>query len=48
VFTTTDPVLAGVARTGPHATDIGGHGVVPLAADVIAAAGRHLQRSPRC
>ena len=48
VFTTTDPMLAGVARTGPHATDIGGHGVVPAAADVIAAAGRQLQRAPRC
>lgn len=48
VFTTTDPVLAGVARTGPHAADIGGHGVVPAPADVIAAAGRQMQRAPRC
>ncbi len=48
VFTTTDPVLAGVARTGLHAIDIGGHGVVPGPADVIAAAGRQLQRAPRC
>ncbi len=48
VFTTTDPVLAGVARTGLHATDIGGHGVVPAPADVMAAIGRQQQRAPRC
>jgi heptosyltransferase-1 len=48
VFTTTDPSLAGVARTGAHAIDLGGHGVVPTPADVVAAAGRQLQRAPRC
>jgi len=48
VFTTTDPSLAGVARTGPHATDVGGYGVVPAPAAVIAAIGQSLQRAPRC
>jgi len=48
VFTTTDPSLAGVARTGSHATDVGGHGSVPAPAAVLAAVGRQLQRAPRC
>ncbi len=48
VFTTTDPSLAGVARTGPHATDVGGYGVVPAPADVIAAVGGLLRHAPQC
>ncbi len=48
VFTTTDPILAGVARTGPHAIDVGGHGHVPALAEVLAAVSRQLQTTPRC
>lgn len=48
VFTTTDPALAGVARMGPHATDVGGYGVVPAPAAVLAAIGGLLHRAPRC
>ena len=31
LFTATDPALAGVARAGPHARDLGGNGSVPVA-----------------
>ncbi|MEP7328774.1 MAG: lipopolysaccharide heptosyltransferase I [Betaproteobacteria bacterium] len=48
VFTATDPSLAGVARTGAHAVDVGGHGVVPSLDDVLAAVGAKLQRIPQC
>lgn len=48
IFTTTDPALAGVARTGPHAQDLGGRGNVPTLADVTAATGRVLRDAPRC
>ena len=48
VFTTTDPSLAGVARTGAHAADVGGNGVVPAPAAVLAAVGGRLQQTPRC
>jgi heptosyltransferase I len=48
VFTNTDPVLAGVARTGPHAIDVGGNGYVAALAEVMAAVGRQLQQTPRC
>lgn len=48
VFTSTNPSLAGVARLGAHARDVGGHGTVPTQDDVLAAAGALLQRLPRC
>jgi heptosyltransferase-1 len=48
IFTTTDATLAGVARAGPHARDLGGNGAVPSLADVIAATGALLQAAPRC
>ncbi|MEO6564588.1 MAG: lipopolysaccharide heptosyltransferase I [Casimicrobiaceae bacterium] len=48
VFTTTDPSLAGVARLGAHARDVGGHGSVPPQEEVLAAVGRLLQRKPQC
>ncbi len=38
VFVATDPELAGVARTGGHARDVGGVGVVPSPDEVIGAA----------
>ncbi|MDQ6917037.1 MAG: lipopolysaccharide heptosyltransferase I [Pseudomonadota bacterium] len=38
VFVATDPELAGVARAGGHARDVGGIGVSPSPAEVIAAA----------
>lgn len=48
VFTATDAALAGVARTGPHAQDVGGNGAVPSFDDVAAAVGRALGAAPRC
>ena len=48
IFTTTDADLAGVARAGAHARDLGGNGVVPSLADVIAATGALLRAAPRC
>ncbi len=48
VFTATDAALAGVARAGPHAQDLGGNGAVPSVDDVAAAVGRALSRAPRC
>jgi heptosyltransferase-1 len=48
VFTATEPRLAGVARTGDHAVDVGGNGIVPTLADVIAAVGTVMRRAPRC
>ncbi|MFO1395822.1 MAG: lipopolysaccharide heptosyltransferase I [Burkholderiales bacterium] len=48
IFTTTDAALAGVARDGPHAVDLGGNGVVPAVADVITAAGALLRAAPHC
>jgi heptosyltransferase-1 len=48
IFTSTDPVLAGVGIAGPHACDTGGLGDVPsLDAVVGATAGLHRQ-APRC
>ena len=38
VFTVTDPRLAGVAQTGPHAIDVGGSGNIPTLDEVIDAA----------
>ncbi len=48
IFTSTDAALAGVARAGIHAEDLGGNGRVPALADVIAAAARVLRDAPRC
>ncbi len=48
IFTTTDASLAGVARTGTHAVDLGGNGRVPTLEDVIGAAGRATRDAPRC
>jgi len=48
VFTTTDPSLAGVARLGAYARDVGGHGTVPSQEDVLTAVGTLLQRTPQC
>ncbi|MFO1315957.1 MAG: lipopolysaccharide heptosyltransferase I [Burkholderiales bacterium] len=48
VFTATDAALAGVARAGTHALDLGGNGVVPAFDDVAAAVGRALRAAPRC
>ncbi|MFO1413421.1 MAG: lipopolysaccharide heptosyltransferase I [Burkholderiales bacterium] len=48
LFTTTDATLAGVARVGAHARDLGGNGVVPAVADAIEAVGALLRAAPRC
>ncbi len=48
VFTATDAAQAGVARTGPHAQDLGGRGSVPTFDEVAAAVGRALAAAPRC
>ena len=48
VFTATDAAQAGVARTGPHAQDLGGRGHVPTFDEVAAAVGRALATAPRC
>jgi heptosyltransferase-1 len=48
VFTTTDAALAGVARTGSHAIDVGGNGTAPTFDDVAAALGRVMRGAPRC
>jgi heptosyltransferase-1 len=48
LFTTTDPVLAGVERAGARARDLGGGGRVPALADVRAATGALLGRAPGC
>ena len=45
LFVVTDPELAGVARTGGHARDIGGTGTVPSPEQVIAAAGSIMRRT---
>ncbi|HVO90424.1 MAG TPA: lipopolysaccharide heptosyltransferase I [Casimicrobiaceae bacterium] len=47
VFTSTDAAQAGVAVTG-NGIDLGGNGMVPSVADVIAAGGRLLSTQPRC
>jgi heptosyltransferase-1 len=46
IFTTTDATLAGVARAGPHAVDVGGNGMAPAHSDVIAAIGRVMRAAP--
>jgi heptosyltransferase-1 len=48
LFTATDARLAGVARAGPHALDVGGNGHVPTLSEAIEAAGRVLRNAPRC
>ncbi len=48
IFTATDAALAGVARAGAHARDLGGNGHVPSLDEVIAAAGQLLRGHPRC
>ena len=40
VFTATDAALAGVARAGAHALDVGGNGRIPSLAEVVSAAGQ--------
>jgi len=48
VFTATDPFLAGVARAGTHARDVGGNGTVPTLDDVIGAVAQVMREGPRC
>jgi heptosyltransferase-1 len=48
LFVATDPALAGVARTGAHARDLGGVADVPPVAAVLEAAHALLRRRPRC
>jgi heptosyltransferase-1 len=45
LFVATDPELAGVARAGGHARDVGGTGTTPLPEQVIAAAGEIARRA---
>jgi heptosyltransferase-1 len=45
VFVATDPKLAGVARVGGHARDLGGAGMVPSPEQVIAATGAIMRRT---
>ena len=47
IFTATDPALAGVARAGAHAQDVGGNGHVP-SFDEVALGGRRLRRDTAC
>lgn len=46
LFVATDPELAGVARAGDHALDIGGIGMVPAPEAVIAAKSGLMRRTP--
>jgi len=48
VFTATDATLAGVARAGAHALDVGGNGRVPPFDEVVAATGQVSRTGPRC
>lgn len=48
LFVATDPALAGVARTGTHARDLGGINETPSVAAVQAAATELLRGAPRC
>ena len=48
VFTATDPELAGVARAGGFARDLGGIGTVPTLGQVIAALGPLVRAVPSC
>lgn len=48
VFVATDPLLAGVERASVRARDLGGIGVVPTPAEVIAAAAELMRDTPGC
>jgi lipopolysaccharide heptosyltransferase I len=48
IFTATDPRLAGVARASPLARDLGGNGIAPTPAQVIAALGPLVRTIPSC
>jgi heptosyltransferase-1 len=48
LFVATDPQLAGVERASMRARDLGGHGVAPSPAEVIAAAGEIMRAAPGC
>ncbi len=48
LFVATDPALAGVARTGAHARDLGGVAQLPTVAAVREAASALLRGAPRC
>jgi heptosyltransferase-1 len=44
LFTTTDAALAGVARAGAHALDVGGNGHIPSLDEVVQAAAKVQRR----
>jgi heptosyltransferase-1 len=48
LFVATDPALAGVARTGTHARDLGGTDEIPSVAAVQEAASALMRGAPRC
>ena len=48
LFVATDPRLAGVQRASTRARDLGGIGVVPTPAEVIAAAAELINNAPGC
>ena len=48
LFVATDPRLAGVARASPRCRDLGGSGIVPPPAEVIATIGALLRSLPAC
>jgi heptosyltransferase-1 len=48
LFVATDPQLAGVARASPRCRDLGGRGIVPAPAEVIAIIGALLRSLPSC
>jgi heptosyltransferase-1 len=48
LFVATDPALAGVARTGAHARDLGGVATMPTVGAVQEASGALLRSAPRC
>ncbi|MCC6194993.1 MAG: lipopolysaccharide heptosyltransferase I [Burkholderiales bacterium] len=48
LFTATDAALAGVARVGAHARDVGGNGRIPALDDAIAAVAAVTRDTPRC
>ncbi len=48
LFTTTDAALAGVARAGAHALDLGGNGTVPAFDDAMAGLATVMRSTPRC
>lgn len=48
LFFATDPLVHGVACTGPHARDLGHERRMPQPDDVVAVAGELLRAAPRC